>query len=72
MKNPFYQGGMDIYGTTQWQNNFNAFFKHESQCTNTFLKQKLCLHSLHFTQNMFTLSDSCRVREMCILFLEFA
>ena len=35
-----------------------------------FLKRKLCLLSLYFTQNNLMLSDSCGVPVICLLFLD--
>ena len=50
-----------------------AFFKLISlQFSKTmFLKRKLCLHSLNFSQSMLMLSEPRRVPVICILFLGF-
>ena len=51
-----------------------AFFKRVSlQYSKTkFLKRKLYLHSLYFSQNTLMLSEPRRVSAICILFLDFA
>ena len=56
----------------EWQT--IAFFKRVSlqYYETTFLKRKLYLHSLYFSQNMLMLSEPRRVLVICILFLDFA
>ena len=56
----------------EWET-FSIFRRVSFQYSKTtFLKRKLYLHSLYFSQNMLTLSVPRRVPVICILFLDFA